>query len=56
MRKADGQLACCGGLPPLVNFSGDAMKQRVLPDVLAGRKIAAAAISEADAGSDVANI
>jgi acyl-CoA dehydrogenase len=43
-------------LPPLVNFSGDAMKQRVLPDVLAGRKIAAVAISEADAGSDVADI
>ena len=42
------------GLPPVVNFGHNALKQRVAPDVIAGRKIIALAISEPSGGSDVA--
>ena len=44
------------GLPPIVNLGNDEQKQRLIPDVLAGRKIAALAISEPSGGSDVANL
>ena len=44
------------GLPPIVAHGSDALQRRVVPDVLAGRKIAALAISEPGAGSDVARI
>ncbi len=44
------------GLPPIVNLGSDEQKQRLIPDVLAGRKIAALAISEPSGGSDVANL
>jgi len=44
------------GLPPIVNLGTDEQKQRLIPDVLAGRKIAALAISEPSGGSDVANL
>lgn len=44
------------GLPPIVNFGSDAMKQRVVPPVLAGDKIIALAITEPGGGSDVANL
>ena len=42
------------GLPPVVNFASEALKLRVAPDVIAGRKIIALAISEPSGGSDVA--
>lgn len=42
------------GSGPIWMFGTDALKQRYLPDVRAGRKIAAFALSEPDAGSDVA--
>ena len=42
------------GLPPVVALGSDALKQLVVPDVLAGRKIAALAITEPGGGSDVA--
>jgi acyl-CoA dehydrogenase len=42
------------GLPPVVALGSDALKQQVVPDVLAGRKIAALAITEPGGGSDVA--
>ncbi|MGH8796884.1 MAG: acyl-CoA dehydrogenase family protein [Caldimonas sp.] len=44
------------GLPPLVAHASEALKQRVIPDVLAGRKIAALAITEPGGGSDVARL
>ena len=44
------------GLPPIVKWGSEAMKQRVVPEVLRGDKIAALAITEPSGGSDVANI
>jgi acyl-CoA dehydrogenase len=44
------------GLPPVLAHGDDALQQRIVPDVLAGRKIAALAITEPGAGSDVARI
>ena len=44
------------GLPPIVAHGSDALQRRIVPDVLAGRKIAALAITEPGAGSDVARI
>src|SRR5204863_139126 len=42
------------GLPPVIAHGSDALQRRIVPDILAGRKIAALAISEPGAGSDVA--
>ncbi|MEO5937166.1 MAG: acyl-CoA dehydrogenase family protein [Terriglobales bacterium] len=42
------------GSGPITLFGGDAMKKKYLPDVAQGKHIAAFAISEANAGSDVA--
>ncbi|KAI8345337.1 acyl-CoA dehydrogenase/oxidase [Blakeslea trispora] len=44
------------GLPPVMNFASEEIKQKVVPDCLAGEKIIALAITEPTAGSDVANI
>jgi acyl-CoA dehydrogenase len=44
------------GLPPIVAHGDAALQERIVPDVLAGRKIAALAITEPGAGSDVARI
>mmetsp|Transcript_346 Transcript_346/g.798 ORF Transcript_346/g.798 Transcript_346/m.798 type:complete len:432 (-) Transcript_346:131-1426(-) len=44
------------GLPPLVHYASDEIKQRVVKPVLDGDKHAALAVSEAGAGSDVANL
>ena len=44
------------GLPPVKQFASDEMAARVLPEVLSGRKRIALAITEPQAGSDVANI
>jgi acyl-CoA dehydrogenase len=41
------------GLPPVVRHGSAALQQVVIPDVLAGRKIAALAISEPGGGTDV---
>lgn len=43
-------------LPPILAFGTAAQKQRYLPPVLAGEKIAALAITEPSGGSDVANL
>lgn len=61
MRAGSGGLAASLGsldigLPPVVNFASDALKKRVVPEVLAGQKIAALAITEPGGGSDVANL
>lgn len=44
------------GLPPVWKWGSEEMKQRVVPEVIAGRKIAALAITEPGGGSDVANL
>ena len=44
------------GLPPIVAHGSDTLQRRIVPDVLAGRKIAALAITEPGAGSDVARL
>ncbi len=44
------------GLPPVLALGPDEMKKRVAPAVLAGEKLICLAISEPEAGSDVANI
>ncbi|KAF7732834.1 hypothetical protein EC973_000110 [Apophysomyces ossiformis] len=44
------------GLPPVMNFASDEIKQKVVPPCLAGEKFIALAITEPSAGSDVANL
>ena len=44
------------GLPPIVAHASEALKQRVIPQVLAGEKIAALAVTEPSGGSDVARL
>jgi alkylation response protein AidB-like acyl-CoA dehydrogenase len=44
------------GLPPVLNFGSNELKQRIVPDVLAGKKFISLAVSEAFAGSDVAGL
>lgn len=44
------------GLPPIVKWGSEEMKQRVVPAVLRGEKIAALAITEPSGGSDVAGL
>lgn len=42
------------GLPPVALLGSDELKQRVIPEVLAGQKISALAVTEPGGGSDVA--
>ena len=44
------------GLPPVLNFGSDALRKRVVPEVLGGKKFICLATSEAFAGSDVAGL
>jgi len=44
------------GLPPVLNFASEAIKQEVAPSVLAGTKRISLAITEPGAGSDVAHL
>jgi len=44
------------GLPPVTRAATDAVKARVVPEVMSGEKIAALAITEPSGGSDVANL
>ena len=44
------------GLPPIVNFGSDYLKDKVIKDCLAGRKNICLAITEPSGGSDVANL
>ncbi|KAF5026978.1 hypothetical protein F66182_1008 [Fusarium sp. NRRL 66182] len=44
------------GVPPLLHYGDLNLQQRLLPDLLLGRKRTCIAITEPDAGSDVANI
>jgi len=44
------------GVPVIVQYGSAALQERFLPDLLTGRKRACIAITEPDAGSDVAGI
>ncbi len=44
------------GLPPIRRLGSQEMKDRIIPQVLAGEKISALAITEPSGGSDVANL
>jgi acyl-CoA dehydrogenase len=44
------------GIPPVIKFGSPALQQRFLPDFLTCKKRMCIAITEPDAGSDVANI
>lgn len=44
------------GLPPVVNFASEEIKQEVVPAVLSGEKRISLGITEPSGGSDVANI
>jgi butyryl-CoA dehydrogenase len=44
------------GAYPVILFGDDAQKERVLPEIAAGRKLAAFGLTEANAGSDAAGI
>jgi acyl-CoA dehydrogenase len=44
------------GSPPIARAASAAVKTRVLPQVLSGKKISALAITEPSGGSDVANL
>jgi len=61
MRSTSGGLVASLGshdiaLPPVAKWGAETLQKKVLPDVLAGKKIAALAITEPSGGSDVANI
>ncbi|MAM86493.1 MAG: acyl-CoA dehydrogenase [unclassified Hahellaceae] len=61
MRSGSGGLVAGLGsldiaLPPIAKWAKPAVKARILPEVIAGKKIAALAITEAGGGSDVANL
>lgn len=47
---------CVIGLPPVLNFGSEELKNKVVPEVLSGQKLICLAISEAFAGSDVAGL
>ncbi len=44
------------GAPPILHCASDALKRRVLLEILSGEKISALAITEPSGGSDVANL
>ncbi|KAI1464917.1 acyl-CoA dehydrogenase NM domain-like protein [Daldinia caldariorum] len=44
------------GCPPLIKFGQKALKDRILPGLLSGEKRICLAVTEPDAGSDVANL
>ena len=61
MRAGSGGLAASLfsldiGLPPLIKFGSQKLKEKIAPNVLAGEKIYALAITEPSGGSDVANL
>ena len=44
------------GAPPILKFGNGQLQERFLPDLLLGKKRICIAITEPEAGSDVANI
>jgi acyl-CoA dehydrogenase len=61
MRSGSGGLVASLGsidiaIPTITKWGSEELKQRVLPDIISGKKIAALAITEPSGGSDVAGI
>ena len=61
MRCGSGGLVASLGsidiaLPPIAKWGSEELKQRIIPKVISGRKIAALAITEPSGGSDVAGL
>lgn len=44
------------GMPPIITYGGQELQDRLLPDLIRGKKRICIAITEPDAGSDVASI
>lgn len=44
------------GLPPVLNFGSEELKRRIVPDILAAKKVICLAVSEPFAGSDVSGL
>jgi acyl-CoA dehydrogenase len=44
------------GMPPIITYGSQELQRRLLPDLILGKKRICIAITEPDAGSDVANI
>ncbi len=44
------------GLPPIFKFGSKELQERIVPEIISGKKRICIAITEPDAGSDVANI
>uniref|UniRef100_A0A8H7KDD7 Acyl-CoA dehydrogenase n=1 Tax=Bionectria ochroleuca TaxID=29856 RepID=A0A8H7KDD7_BIOOC len=44
------------GMPPIITYGSQELRRRLLPDLILGKKRICIAITEPDAGSDVANI
>eukprot|EP01094_Clydonella_sp_ATCC50884_P000040 TRINITY_DN1002_c0_g2_i3.p2 TRINITY_DN1002_c0_g2~~TRINITY_DN1002_c0_g2_i3.p2 ORF type:complete len:342 (-),score=138.71 TRINITY_DN1002_c0_g2_i3:96-1070(-) len=44
------------GLPPVLHFASDELRERIVPPCLTGKKVICLAITEPYAGSDVANL
>lgn len=44
------------GLPPVLNFGSEALKEAIIPPVIAGKQRISLAITEPSGGSDVANL
>lgn len=49
-------LVHCIGLPPVINFANSELRTEIAPQVISGQKRISLAITEPDAGSDVAQI
>ncbi|KAF8557449.1 peroxisomal acyl-CoA-dehydrogenase [Imleria badia] len=44
------------GLPPIIHFGSPALKARIIPEVLSGKKVLCLAVTEAFSGSDVSGM
>lgn len=44
------------GCPPIYNYGSQELQDRVLPEIMSGRKRVCLAITEPEAGSDVKNL
>ncbi|CAL3965826.1 hypothetical protein PZA11_002672 [Diplocarpon coronariae] len=44
------------GLPPILKFGSEGLKERFVPDLITGKRRVCIAVTEPDAGSDVGNI
>jgi acyl-CoA dehydrogenase len=44
------------GVPPILQYGSRELQERLLPDLLTGKKRACIAVTEPEAGSDVAGI